>query len=483
MAFNFTNSNVSVREHRLGSITGYSGELKTLSSKTASGTLRNRERCFSQSSSCLSACALGVLAGIRNIAIIYHAPSGCAALAAGTEVTFRQIAARVNKKNNTVFVCSDLNENDTVFGAINHLKDIVKQTYENYHPDAIFVSGSCASGVIGEDIDSLVNELQDQYPVPVVPIHCEGFKSRIWATGFDIGDHAILQGIVKPPKEKRNVINLKNFFESGRKEVEALFAEFGIGVQMLYCNSTIEELSHLSESLATVSICSTLSTYLGNALQEKYGVPYIQTNVPVGIKGFEEWLRQIGKAINISDKVEAYIERQRAKYLPELEKLKEQLKGVKAVIGMGPGFAYEVARVLNELGISVEYILLWHYDQKYDDGKIPEELKLTEKLLPNLQVSVADEQNYEVMNVLRKYKPDIYFSRHPGTAIWANKSGVAAYAVREEYTLFGYERMLTFANNLIATLKNQSLEKNIAAHCKSPYNDWWYEQKVDSFLK
>ena len=321
MAFNFTNSNVSVREHRLGSITGYSGELKTLSSKTASGTLRNRERCFSQSSSCLSACALGVLAGIRNIAIIYHAPSGCAALAASTEVTFRQIAARVNKKNNTVFVCSDLNENDTVFGAINHLKGIVKQTYENYHPDAIFVSGSCASGVIGEDIDSLVNELQDQYPVPVVPIHCEGFKSRIWATGFDIGDHAILQGIVKPPKEKRNVINLKNFFESGRKEVEALFAEFGIGVQMLYCNSTIEELSHLSESLATVSICSTLSTYLGNALQEKYGVPYIQTNAPVGIKGFEEWLRQIGKAINISDKVEAYIERQRAKYNPELEKL------------------------------------------------------------------------------------------------------------------------------------------------------------------
>ncbi|MBQ2530555.1 MAG: nitrogenase [Treponema sp.] len=482
MAFNFKNSNLAVRENRLGSITGFVGDLETLVYRSECGSLKNRERCFSQSSSCLSTCALSILAGIRNIAIIYHAPAGCAAFAASSEVMYRQIAAKVNKTTNTVFICSDLNENDTVFGAVSHLKEIVRKTYENYRPDAIFVSGSCASGVIGEDIDSLTGELQDEYTIPIVPIHCEGFKSRIWATGFDITDHAVLQGLVKPPKEKRNVINFKNFFEGGRKDVEDLFREFGIGVQMLYCNSTVEELSHLSESLATVCICSTLGTYLGNALEQNYGVPYIQTNAPVGIEGFEEWLRKIGNVIGISEKVEAYIARQRAIYIPQLEELKKQLRGYRAVIGMGPGFAYEVARVLKELGLNVEYILLWHYDQKYDDGKIPTELQKTDELIPDLKVSVADEQNYEVMNVLNRYKPDIYFSRHPGTAVWANKQGVAAYAVREEYTMFGYARMVNFAKNLVATLHNQSLEKNIASHCKSPYTKWWYEQQVDKFL-
>ena len=36
-------------------------------------------------------------------------------------------------------------------------------------------------------------------------VHCEGFKSRIWATGFDISDHAVLSSIVQPPKQKRKM--------------------------------------------------------------------------------------------------------------------------------------------------------------------------------------------------------------------------------------------------------------------------------------
>lgn len=482
MSFNFSNSNLSIREHRLGSITGYAGDLNTLIERTQCGSLKNRERCFSQSSYCLSTCAMITLASIRNIAIIYHSPAGCAAISQSINVQYRQIASRIHKEYNTAFVCSDLNEEDTVFGAINKLKNIIEKTYDNYNPEAIFIIGSCASGVIGEDIDSLAADLQQKYSIPIVPVRCEGFKSRIWASGFDVTDHAIMQGIVKPPKEKRNVINFKNFFEGGRKDVEKLFAELGLGVQMLYCNSTVEELSHLSESLATVCICSTLGTYIGNALQETYGVPYIQTSVPIGISGFERWLRQIGKAIGISDRVEAYIAKQRAIYIPQLEEIKQKLKGTKAIIGMGPGYAYETALTLADLGIETEYILLWHYDPKYDNGKIVEEAVDINKLLPNLKVSVADEQNYEVMNVLKRYKPDIYFSRHPGTAIWANKQGVAAYAIREEYTLFGYERMLTFAKNVLATLHNQSLEKSISSHCKSPYTDWWYQQNVDKFL-
>ena len=54
MPFNFKNANIAIRENRLGSITGFVGDLETLVKKSEDGTLRNRERCFSQSSSCLS---------------------------------------------------------------------------------------------------------------------------------------------------------------------------------------------------------------------------------------------------------------------------------------------------------------------------------------------------------------------------------------------------------------------------------------------
>jgi len=485
MPFNFSNANIAIRENRLGSITGFVGDLQTLVSKSEDGTLRNRERCFSQSSSCLSGCALNALAAIRNVAVVYHAPAGCTAMASNDAVKFGQIAARVNKTTNSVFVCTDLNEKDTVFGATKDLEAIIRHTYEAYKPDAIFVSTSCVSGVTGEDVDGVASDLDKELPIPVIPVHCEGFKSRIWASGFDISDHAVLQGIVQPPKQKRRTINIKNFYESARPQITKIFNEvFDAEPQFLYCNSTIEELSHLSEALATVCICGTLGTYLGNALEEKYGVPYVRTINHSGVTGFETWLRGIGDAIGKRAEVEKYIEKQRAIFIPQIEEVTAQLKGLRAVIGMGPGFTYEIARVLQEFGMTVEYALAWHYDYKYDNGKVPPAL---EHLLANspkdMKVAVADQQNYEVLNILNHYKPDVYFSRHPGTTVWAIKQGYAAVFVADEYTVFGYEGTLSFAKLIRDTVTNRSFEKNLAARIKLPYTKWWYEQNADKFIK
>ena len=485
MPFNFSNANIAIRENRLGSITGFVGDLQTLVSKSEDGTLRNRERCFSQSSSCLSGCALNALAAIRNVAVVYHAPAGCTAMASNDAVKFGQIAARVNKTTNSVFVCTDLNEKDTVFGATKDLEAIIRHTYEAYKPDAIFVSTSCVSGVTGEDVDGVASDLDKELPIPVIPVHCEGFKSRIWASGFDISDHAVLQGIVKPPKQKRRTINIKNFYESARPQITKIFNEvFDAEPQFLYCNSTIEELSHLSEALATVCICGTLGTYLGNALEEKYGVPYVRTINHSGVTGFETWLRGIGDAIGKRAEVEAYIEKQRAIFIPQIEEVTAQLKGLRAVIGMGPGFTYEIARVLQEFGMTVDYALAWHYDYKYDNGKVPPALEhLLEHSPKDMKVAVADQQNYEVLNILNHYKPDVYFSRHPGTTVWAIKQGFAAVFVADEYTVFGYEGTLSFAKLIRDTVTNRSFEKNLAARIKLPYTKWWYEQNADKFIK
>ena len=484
MPYNFKNANIAVRESRLGSITGFVGDLETLVHRSECGSLKNRERCFSQSSSCLSGCALNALDAIRNVAIIYHAPAGCMAMAPGDAIKFGQIAARVNKTTNSVFVCTDLNENDTVFGAMAALRKTVQYTWDEFHPEAIFISSSCVSGVIGEDVDGLADELKDEFPVPVIPVHCEGFKSRIWASGFDISDHAVMQGIVKPPKEKRRVINIKNFYESARPQITKIFKEvFDAEPQFLYCNSTVEELSHLSESLCTVCICGTLGTYIGNALEETYGVPYVRTLNHSGVAGFEAWLRGIGDAIGKRAEADAYIARQREIYMPKIEEATKPLHGLSAVIGMGPGFTYEIARVLQEFGMTVEYALAWHYDYKYDNGEVPPALEHLLKTSPkDMKVAVADQQNYEVLNILNRYKPDVYFSRHPGTTVWAIKQGFAAVYVADEYTVFGYEGTLSFAKLIRDTVTNRSFEKNLAARIKLPYTKWWYEQGNDKFI-
>ncbi|MBP2652177.1 MAG: oxidoreductase/nitrogenase component 1 [Firmicutes bacterium] len=484
MSINLELATAGTRESRLGSITGYNGNLQDLVQQSHCGSLADRQRCFSQSSTCCSGCALGQLSGIRDVAIINHAPSGCTATAAGVDVLNAQLAVKRGVSNSTVYVGTDLNEQDTVFGAIGSLKEIVLETYRRYRPKAIFIGTSCVSGIIGEDVDSVVEELRNEVPVPVAAVHCEGFKTKIWASGFDASDHAILTSLVKPPKQKRNIINFKNFYESARDQIFELFANFGVEPLFLYQNSTVEELAGLSEALATVCICGTLGTYLGNGLEEKYGVPYVRTINPLGVVGFETWLREIGKVIGKEVEVEQYITKERAQYMSKIDEIKKELQGFRAVLGMGPGYTFEVARVLQELGIEVVWAAAWHYDKKHDNGQVPPALDHLLRNSPNnFKLSVADQQNYEILNILNTYKPDIYFSRHPGTTIWAIKQGVPALCVNDEYMIFGYKGTLNFAQSILDTIRNRSFEKNLAARTKLPYTDWWYQQDNAALLK
>jgi nitrogenase molybdenum-iron protein alpha chain len=418
------------------------------------------------------------------VAIINHAPAGCTATAAGAIVLNHQLAAKIGVTNDTVYVGTDMDERDTVFGATETLREIIIKTYKVYKPKAIFVGTSCVTGIIVEDVDSIVADLREEFDIPIAAVHCEGFKSRIWASGFDIADHAVLQTLVKPPKEKRDVINFKNFFESERNQITEIFAEFGVKIQFLFQNVTVEELEHISESLATVCICGTLGTYLGNGLEQLYGVPYIRTINPLGVIGFETWLREIGKTIGKAEAVEAYIERERAVYLPQINEIKKELKGLKAVIGMGPGYTYEVSRVLQELDMEVVWAAAWHYDGKYDNDQVPPALDYLQKTSPNnINLSVADQQNFEVLNILNEYQPDIYFSRHPGTTVWAIKQGIAALYVADEYMIFGYRGTLNFAKSVLDTVRNRSFEKNLAKRVKLPYTEWWYQQNNGALLK
>jgi nitrogenase molybdenum-iron protein alpha chain len=483
MSINLTSNTVAVREVRLGSITGYQGDLAHLAQQAGCGTLHNRERCFNQSSLCLNACAIGELLGIRDVAIINHASAGCCAGSSRSVVVNRQIAARIGATNDSVLIGTALDESDTVFGAAAAVYDIARQTIAQHHPEALFIASSCVSGVIGEDIDSIAEDLQAEMDIPVCVLHCEGFKSRIWQTGADIADHAIITKLVKPPRELQPVINFKNFYESHRPQITALFERLGVRPQFLYLNSTIEEIGHISESLATVSICGTLGTYLGQALEELYGVPYIRSLNPSGMTGFDDWLRTIGTTIGKKAEAEAYLAEQREIYLPRIEAVKRELKGLRAVLAMGPGYSFEITRVLQELGIEVVWVSSFHLDQQYDDGNLPRALShMVDTSTTNFRLSVADQQNFEILHILNSVKPDLYFSRHPGTTVWAVKQGIASVYVADEYTVFDYKGTYDFALSILDTFNNRSFEKNLAARVSLPYTQWWYRQESGAML-
>ncbi len=255
---NIKRNEVPIRENRLGAVTGYVGTIGDLNERAEGCGVENRERCFTQASACSSGCCQNQLGSIADALVVNHAPVGCAADSVGGNVNFKSGARlRGLEYTNVQIISSNLEERDTVFGATEKLRDTILQAYERYKPKAIFVTASCVSGIIGEDIQSVLNELKDELNIPLVPAFCEGFKTKVWASGFDAAFHAVLHGIVEPPRfeAKTNKVNFVNFRGSARKEIINTFSKLGVEPVFLLQHSTVEEIRRISESRATVSIC------------------------------------------------------------------------------------------------------------------------------------------------------------------------------------------------------------------------------------
>ena len=483
MAINLNNSEVQIRETRLGSITGYQGTAKDLCRRSRQGELRERERSFSQCATCSSVTAICQLAMIQDAAVVNHAPLGCAGDFSNFNFINRAGQARRGwPLANARLFNSNLREEDIVFGGGAKLKSAVREVHARHRPRAIFVTTSCASAIIGDDVQGICDELEAELLVPVIPVSCEGFRSQIWATGFDAAYHAILRRIVKPPQRKRpELINIINFW--GDDIFTELLGRLGLVPNYIVPFTTIDRLERLSEAGATVQICSTLGTYLAAGLEQQFGVPEIKAPPPYGLAGTDAWLRELGRVTGKEREVETLIAEERARIAPELAGLRQRLAGVRGFVSAGAVHGHSIIGILKELGMDLAGGTVWHHDQRFDHGDDRgDSLGHVTEHYGDLPFSVCNKQSFEMVNLLNRLKPDIFVVRHNGMAVWGAKLGIPTFLMGDEHFGIGYQGLINYGQKVVDTITNPAFVQNLARHSRLPYTRWWLEQEPFAFL-
>lgn len=192
---NLDAANVEIRETRLGTIVNWDGSAKDLvkASQYEARGKGERKKCgsgegcrlcanagpFSQATSCSSkmvSCQAGM---VVDAVLIQHSSIGCAIDAANYNTTYRVgLKLRGYKVEDIRTVTTNLLEKDMVFGATDKLKQTIKDVWERLKPKVIFIGNSCATAIIGEDIESAAREAEAEYGIPVVVVTCEGFRDR-----------------------------------------------------------------------------------------------------------------------------------------------------------------------------------------------------------------------------------------------------------------------------------------------------------------
>jgi nitrogenase molybdenum-iron protein alpha chain len=489
-----------VRETRIGVCAAYCGECGQLIADVQSGCAQLQSRKFAQSGGCQLMLAVGIVSSLTNVVVIVHSPLGCCSGFTGTGgVRKATRSTRGKSSEEFIWIHTNLDEMDVVIGGIEKLRSAVLYAEKEYHPEAIIIANGCVPGIIGDDIDSLVSELDSRLSAKIVPVHCEGFKSRYVASGYDSAYHGVLRHLVDPLVKERsaiadeneqrdaleqyrisrtvNIFNVGSNSNGDEVELSRILSAIGLTPRLLPLNATLDDLAHIGDAALNVSICATHDDYLLGHLEERFGTPYIIDTLPIGIRSTNRWLREIAKFFNLEEEAERVIKLENDALNKALEPFRAALQGKKVYVGGGETRILTTAAFFkDDLGMELVGVKAHNVDRFVEE--IVEELHD-----PKLHITVAAGQPAEELAVINTLKPDLYCG-HSGANGWVSRLGIPNLPLfGTTLNYMGYAGAFELARKAAKALKNTNFTKNISANVALPLSREWFERDIRQNIK
>ncbi len=471
-----------VRESRSNRFNDLGTTGKEVEENFKKGCLKRADRSFAQGLQCQQINSMAALMSLEDAVFISHSPQGCIGCTIMAVDMYRVGQAHRGIKNikNPRIIVTNLDQKSVVFGGEQKLRESVKKAVERYSPKVAFIYSSCASGIIGDDIDAIAGDLQDEYPDTVmVPIHCEGFKSKICASGFDAAFLAINKYILRKKKIEKEA-GLVNLFApttvsyADQKEMERMLGLLGAKVNYIPFYSSLEKIKRIPAAEASTSICKVFADEFMKTLEEDYDIPYSHTVMPIGIRNTDKWYRGIASVIGKEKEVEEIIAKEHERIEPLVARLRERLQGKRVFICGGTGRSFAAAALIDDFGMELAGLETPTYDA---DAQV--DIEYLNGIHKDFVVDIANMQPFEQVNLVNKLRPDAFI----GVPEWAAKLGIPTTHVLDgKRPTMGYDGLLYLGNKIADQLQNPGFNVKLSQHVKLPYRDSWYGEDAFKYI-
>lgn len=285
--------------------------------------------------------AMKVLSGIQNAVVIAHGPSGCAY---GVKQEYQLTNCRNSGSPYESVISTSMEIKNVIYGGEKELAGAIREVDRKYHPDIIVVATSCASGIIGDNIDAVVNKARCGIKAEILPIHCEGFAGE-YRSGFDLVFRQIVNFMQPPTAQSRSeladAVNIvggkmgpeRTEVETDVKELVRLIRGLGARVNSVIAgNCTLAELRQAPSVAVNCTLCLDLGYAMGKEMLERFGTPLNSTILPYGINATKQWLRGAAKYLGLEDRADGLIDQEYGRIRTEFEETRSYLQGKTAII-------------------------------------------------------------------------------------------------------------------------------------------------------
>ncbi|MDR2785806.1 MAG: nitrogenase [Treponema sp.] len=489
------------REDRLGAGTAFCGTCEQLKAKIGlkgKGCLNQATRSFSQSFGCQFTLSLAILNTLRNTVVVVHGPIGCGFWSVGgIGATRGQKRLRDPAASSTVWISSNLDEHDVINGGERKLREAVIYADREFHPEAIVVASSCVPALIGDDVDTILEDVQRDISAEVVSVNCEGFKTRLMATAYDAVYNGILKNLTRRVGretfiaenklddllwnyKKSHTVNVFNVGSMGRGdelELERLLNALELNVNFLPCFSRPQDFRRVLDAALNVSICGTHDDYYLGYIEKHFGIPCLIDTMPIGRKATSRWLMNIAKFFNIEDRAKTLIEKEDAALNEALEPYRAVLKGKRVYVSGGEIRIFVTGELLQDLGLEIAGYKAHHVDEF-----IKPVMEGIENLDPAF-INVASQQPFEQANIIRRLNPDIIII-HSGSGNITSKHGIPVLPLfLPANNYMGYSGAFEIAYRLKRVISNAQYNRNMKKYRPMPYREEWYKKEALAYIK
>lgn len=476
----------------------YGGCTSNLTSCAEKGCLQNCDRKFTQATSCQMMVSTLISFSVKDSVVIVHGPVGCGSQSHIIDFSVKAYgAARGVKMEGARWFSTNLTEAEVISGGEEKLKKTILDADKQFRPTAIFILTSCTPSIIGDDIDDVVNQLQSDVTATLVPLHCPGFKAKVFSSAYDVVYHGILQKFKFEPipyvdyvpidksdknyelkvKEyefkKSRTVNLYNAWSIGPSdelEIKRLLEAIGLNVQIFVEFKEPDEWRFITEAALNVCFCHVHDIYFLEFLKQKFNMPYILPNIPIGMSATRQFILEIAEFFGLENEAEKIIAKEEEKLTKALAPIKEKVKGKRVLISGGYLRIGTTGLLANEIGLEVVGFRNFNYDSF--GNKLFQEI---EEKIGDVSNSISTQPS-ELLNILGKLKPDLAIS-HPGIGVWVTKAGIPSITLfAQRFSFFGYKGAYDLARRIERTIANPNYAKNLGKNIHLPFKKEWYEK-------
>lgn len=249
-------------------------------------------------------CAIGALqtvVAIPRAVPILHSGPGCGEMIAGF------FERSTGYAGGCTAPCTNFSEKEVVFGGIDRLREIIRNTYRVLDTDLQVIMNGCTGGIVGDDIESLAQEFADEGR-PIVAVDTPGFKASNYESHSIVVNAIVDQYVSRfeeenQPRSEAGTVNLfasipyqDPFWKGNLREYKRLLEGLGLKVNVLFGSESkgVKEWQAIPRANFNLLVSPWYGKPIVDHLSARYGQPYLWYHrPPIGANQTEEFLKQV----------------------------------------------------------------------------------------------------------------------------------------------------------------------------------------------